>query len=323
MSALSIIVCTYNNNHLLQGCLNCFKNQFLNHEVCFELLVVDNNSSDKTREVVEGFIQEGFIPNLKYIFEPNPGLTNARLAGVKNAAYSWIAFIDDDVRISPNWIASAISFIQEHPRAGVVSGKIELQYTEVPSPAALKCEAALCRIDYGPEPFDFQNSGLAMRLAGAALILNKQAVEETGWLKKRFLTDRLGKSLSSGGDTEIILRIKNKGWEIWYTPSLLATHVIPPSRTTIKYLCRLHRGLACSSAQLRAIGFNQKVPLSLQLQSLSQDIAFTLRRAFAWIFHDLIKNQSLGDKRLIQIFEGIGRIESCLNFLVRPISLDS
>jgi glycosyltransferase involved in cell wall biosynthesis len=316
---LSVIICTYNNCNLLVDCLNCLAAQELDDEEHFELLVIDNCSTDNTKNVVDDFIVSGKIPNLNYIFEPEPGLTHARLAGITHAKYSWIAFIDDDVRVQKNWVHSALAFIQSHPKAGVISGRIQLQYVEAPSTAALQCEAALCKVDYGIEDLNFQPDGPPIRLAGAAIIFQKQAVVETGWLEKRYLIGRTGKSLSSGEDTEIIIRIKNKGWEIWYTPSLNATHLIPPTRTTVNYLCRLHRGLARTSAQLRAIGMDGKVPIDFQLKNLAADVGFTTRRIIAWLFHDLIKNRSLGDKRLVQIYEGIGRVESCIDFLLNSL----
>ena len=322
-TGLSVIVCTFNNCDLLRDCLNCFKEQDFSFDHYFELLVIDNNSTDKTKDVVDSFIEDRCIPNLRYIFEAQPGLTNARLAGIKNSACDWIAFIDDDVRVQGTWLHAALAFIQGHPKAGVISGRIQIQYQETPSVAALKCEAALCKIDNGTQEFKLQSRGPAIRMAGAAIILQKKALIETGWLKKRFLIDRTGKSLSSGGDTEIILRIKNKGWEIWYTPSLNATHLIPATRTTINYLCRLHRGIARTSAQLRLIGMEGKVPLSLQLKNLLADITFTTRRIGAWIFHDLLRHRRLGDKRLVQIFEGIGRVESCIELLLNPLKIEN
>lgn len=316
---LSVIICTFNNSSFLKGCLSCFVEQKLDFESCYELLVIDNNSTDDTKDIVDKFLQSERIPNLKYIFEPQPGLTNARLAGVKHASCNWIAFIDDDVRVQTDWIQSAITFGQSHPKAGAVSGRIRLRYLEPPSTAALMCESALCKVDYGAEEFHFQSEDPAIRLAGAAILFQKKALEESGWLEKRYLTDRTGKSLSSGGDTEMIMRVKNAGWEIWYTPTLQAEHLIPPHRTTVPYLCRLHRGLARTSAQLRAISLGGKVPFSFQLRHLFKDLSFTTRRILAWIFHDLIKGQSTGGKRFIQIHEGLGRIESCITFLLAPI----
>ncbi|MBD1825727.1 glycosyltransferase family 2 protein [Cyanobacteria bacterium FACHB-DQ100] len=320
-SHLSLIVCTFNNCDLLRSCLNCLRDQYLDSKHSFEVLVVDNNSTDTTKQVVTSFIQDGLIPSLKYIFEPKTGLTNARLAGLSHSTSDWIAFIDDDVRIKEDWVSSVLAFVQDHPKSGVVSGKIHPEYLGTPSTAALKCEAALCRVDYGTQEIHFKPESPAIRFAGAAIVFQKQALLEIGWLEKQYLTDRVGKALSSGGDTEIILRIKNKGWEIWYTPTLYAVHLIPSTRTTIEYLCRLHRGIACTSAQLDAIGMEGKVPLRHQLKNLALALAFTARRIGAWTFHDLLLRRHLGDKRLVQIFEGIGRVESCISFFLNPLDV--
>lgn len=319
---LSVIICTFNNCDLLKDCLNSLKEQNITLTGGIELLVVDNNSTDDTKKVVEKFMQDNCLINLRYIFEPSPGLTHARLAGVKKSTCDWIAFIDDDVRVQNNWIHSALLFVQNHPEAGVVSGKIQPQYVKPPSTAALQCESALCKVDYGMHDLNFKPEGPAIRLVGAAIIFQKRALVETGWLEKHYLTGRTGQSLSSGEDTEMIMRIKNRGWEIWYTPSLYATHLIPPRRMTVNYLCRLHRGLARTSVQLQAIGMEGKVSLILQLRTFWAAVAFTARRIGAWIFHDLVLNQSVGDKRLIQIYEGIGRIESCIAFIFKPIKFE-
>jgi glycosyltransferase involved in cell wall biosynthesis len=317
---LSVIVCTYNNAELLMDCLSRFVQPSKPQEASFEVIVVDNNSKDETNRIVDCYIQSNTIPNLRYIFEPQPGLTNARLAGVRNATGSWIAFIDDDIRIQPDWIESALQFIKTHPKAGAIGGRIELQYLEPPTAAALKCEAALCKVDGGGQAFKSQQGNRAP-LVGAAILFRQQALEETGWLSKRYLSDRTGKSLSSGGDTEMIMRVSNQGWEVWYVPTLCATHLIPPKRTTIAYLCQLHRGLARSSAQLRAIGLGRQLSPQLQIEFFWESFSYAVRRTFSWGFHDVLLHRTWGDKRLIQVFESLGRLESSIASLLHPLDV--
>lgn len=83
-------------------------------------------------------------------------------------------------------------------------------------------------------------------LVGAGLVINRKAILDTNWANKQFLSDRIGKKLVSGGDVEIVLRIRSAGYDIWYNPACKLMHFIPAKRTEHKYLVHINYGLGIS-----------------------------------------------------------------------------
>src|SRR5436305_8400951 len=119
---VSVIISTYNRCEMLPAALE----SILAQETAgtrYELIVVDNNSTDKTREVVESFIARGHA-NLRYVFEGKQGLSHARNAGIAAARAPIIAFTDDDVRAASDWVASIKRVFDEHPEVDFVGGKV-------------------------------------------------------------------------------------------------------------------------------------------------------------------------------------------------------
>src|SRR5271154_5729585 len=92
---ISVIICTYNRSHSLGKTIESVASESLTPSLGWEILVVDNNSKDKTRQVVEGFMFR-YPEQIRYIFEPKQGISYARNAGIKESRGEILAFIDDD-----------------------------------------------------------------------------------------------------------------------------------------------------------------------------------------------------------------------------------
>src|SRR5579863_10079992 len=99
---ISVILCTYNRCDDLTQALAGLAASRMPQSVDWEVLVVDNNSKDRTRSVVEEF--SSVYPRFRYLFEGQQGLSNARNAGIAAARGRVLAFTDDDVIIDPGWL---------------------------------------------------------------------------------------------------------------------------------------------------------------------------------------------------------------------------
>ncbi|HVG21181.1 MAG TPA: glycosyltransferase family A protein, partial [Blastocatellia bacterium] len=119
---VSVVITTYNRCDLLSGALESVLGQKAG-DVRFEVIVVDNNSKDGTRQVVESLMGSS-NPGLKYIFEGRQGISHGRNAGIRNATAPIIAFTDDDVRVGLDWVSAIKRAFDEHPEADFVGGKI-------------------------------------------------------------------------------------------------------------------------------------------------------------------------------------------------------
>src|ERR1035441_3219398 len=100
---ITVLLCTFNRCQSLSTALDSVIAQVLPESADWDVLVVDNNSSDQTRAVVEDF-RRRYPGRIRYLFEPRQGLSRARNAGIRAARGEIIAFIDDDVIAAPTWL---------------------------------------------------------------------------------------------------------------------------------------------------------------------------------------------------------------------------
>ncbi len=238
--SISLVICTYNNAALLDRALTAILKQQVHKGVKWNVLVVNNNCADETSEVVDKYIQSQKIPHLSTVLEPKQGLNHARQCGIENTTGDWIAFVDDDCMLDPDWVAEAAKFAESHFDCGAFGGKVILDW-ETPPPAYV--------LKYGYS-FAQQDRGMSVTqpdcLVGAGLVINRKAILDTNWANKQFLSDRIGKKLVSGGDVEIVLRIRSAGYDIWYNPACKLMHFIPAKRIEHKYLVHINYGLGIS-----------------------------------------------------------------------------
>jgi glycosyltransferase involved in cell wall biosynthesis len=250
--SLDIVICTYNNAPLLERMLEAIARQKVSSRVKWSVLVVNNNSTDETPEVVERFARAHDI-DLRIVCETEQGLTPARVCGVRNSSGEWVAFVDDDCLLAEDWVAEAARFASEHPACGAFGGQIILQWEQPPPPYVLNFPYAYAGAYHG------ETAQRRQWLAGAGMVVRRAALVETGWIEKQFLADRTGQSLVSGGDVEIPMRIAAR-YEVWYTPACKIRHVIPARRTSREYLRRIIYGLGASRHNSTALKWRGSYP---------------------------------------------------------------
>ena len=176
---VSVNICTYNRCGILSEALEGVLSQQIRDGKRYEVIVVDNNSTDETRQVVESFVARGH-ENLRYVFEGRQGLSHARNAAVSAARSPILAFTDDDVRVKPDWVATIKRMLDNHPEVDCVGGKVLPHWTFAP-PSWLTSEhwAPLALVDYGDQPF-YVNAGNQLCLLTANMAIRKDALERIG-----------------------------------------------------------------------------------------------------------------------------------------------
>src|SRR5438477_9356221 len=115
---LTVVVCTYNRASLLRHTLAALAAQQSSSSIHWDLVVVDNNSTDRTRAIVEEFACTAPVPT-RYLFEPRQGLSTARNAGIAACRGDIVAFTDDDVTPEPDWVFRMASSVRGPPAHGV------------------------------------------------------------------------------------------------------------------------------------------------------------------------------------------------------------
>jgi len=245
--ALEVVICTYNNAAMLDGVLSTLACQRQVERARWTCLVVDNNCTDDTANVIARHVLSGAIPDLRSVREPKQGLTSARLRGVRSTTAQWIAFVDDDCFLQSDWIAQAIAFAESHSWVGAFGGGVVLDWEAEPPRYVRAYGYCFAEQNHG----NFQQQ--VTFLAGAGLVVNRLALSACGWVDAPILADRVGEKLVSGGDVEIVLRIAGIGRELWYVPQCVLNHRIPARRFSPRYLSDINRNLGISQALADAL----------------------------------------------------------------------
>lgn len=229
-STITVILCTYNRAVALRKALASVAAQNAPSSATWEVLVVDNNSKDQTRAVVEDFCRR-YPGRFRYLFEPRAGKSNALNAGLREARGGILAFIDDDVTAEPDWLENLTAPLHSGEWAGA-GGRILPEKSFSPprwlSAHDRRAFAPLALFDLGPQP-----GPLAESPFGTNMAFRKEVFERFGG----FRTD-LGPrpdSIIRGEDTEFGKRILAAGLRLRYEPSAVVYHVMGENRTRKEY----------------------------------------------------------------------------------------
>jgi glycosyltransferase involved in cell wall biosynthesis len=216
----------------------------------YEIVVVDNCSTDSTKEEVQRFSQQA---NIRYVYEPTLGLSHARNAGWRAAKGRYAAYLDDDAIASPLWLHTIIEVFETVvPRPGCVGGKVEPIW-EAPRPAWLSDDlvTSLTVIDWSSKPFAIPDLRQQW-LAGANIAFPVETLERLGGFVSGL--DRSGKKLLSSGDVFLEKQIVQAGLSCFYHPEMAVAHHIQKARLEQRWFIRRYywQGLSDAAMQLLA-----------------------------------------------------------------------
>lgn len=249
---ITVAIPAYNGADRLPKILDRLLAQTGLEHLNWEIIVVDNNSCDRTDIVVYNY-QTVFnsICLVKYFLETKQGAAFARIRAVNEARGELVAFLDDDNLPAPDWLIAAYSFGYEYPQAGAWSGQIHGNYEVSPPKNFERIQAFLAIREHGNEPHLFDPDNLILP-PGAALVVRKQVWDENV-PQIPTLSGKLPGVFVQGDDYEPLLYIHNAGWEIWYNPAMHTYHQIPHWRLERNYLLGLARGCGLCIFHLRLI----------------------------------------------------------------------
>ena len=250
--ALTVAICTRNSVHRISRVLRALAAQDAPPQLGWEILLIDNASDDGTGELVRQYARE-HLPGLRMLREEKLGLSHARQCAARAARGHRLGFVDDDNVVAADWVRECVAFMQAHPRAGLVGGKVIAAF-EYPKTRPVDFDqhyaAALACCDLGDHPQRYAEP-VHYPPCGAGLIVPTQVLRAVYEHCGSHLTGRRGGQLIAGEDYEIGLLILQLGWEAWYAPTLRMEHVMPPARLTEHYMKRLRVGNAQSEVWLQ------------------------------------------------------------------------
>lgn len=241
----SVIVCTHNRAESLRDTLRALRAQQTNPDRSWELIVVDNNSHDDTRKVVEMARQEW--PLLRYEFEQAQGLSHARNRGIVAARGEVLLFTDDDVLPEKDWLETTLRGLETY-EADACGGYIAPLW-EAPPPAWLTQRFYGFLAIRTDRTDDYVITDESQAPFGANMGMKKTVFARTGVFDVS--RGRKGKTLSGGEDIELFERILAAGIKAVFLGGSRVHHKVEASRMTKSYL---RRWRLQSSRNLATIG---------------------------------------------------------------------
>ncbi|MDY7013814.1 MAG: glycosyltransferase [Cyanobacteriota bacterium] len=257
---VSAIICTYNRANYLRKSIQSLVEQTLNPE-CYEIVVVDNHSTDRTQQVAtEEFAS---VSNLRYIYEPILGLSQARNAGWKAAKGEYVAYLDDDAIASPSWLENIVkAFETVTPQPGCIGGKIQLIW-EVPKPDWLPSRFLpyLGKLNWSSVPLILDSR---QYIGGGNMAVPRLLLETLGGFNLNL--GRKGGNLLSNEELFLLDRIKEKGYSIYYDPEISIGHHVPAARLTKDWFVKRYYWQGVSDAWIaierKSLSRQQRIDLS-------------------------------------------------------------
>ncbi len=223
MSQIAAIICTHNRDRYLGAAIDSLLQQDYPD---YEVIVVDNASSDRTSEVVQSRLGD---PRLKYIYEPVLGLSVARNRGATETEAEILAYLDDDAEASPQWLREIVIAYQNNEKLAIAGGKVTLIWPEgIQPPNWISEELAggLGAYDLGNEVIYLEDPNLTPR--GLNYSLRRSFLEQIGGFDPNL--GRVGKNLLSNEELFMTELAIAKGWQVAYLPNAIAAHNVSPER---------------------------------------------------------------------------------------------
>jgi len=229
---ITVILCTYNRCQILARTLESITASTFSSAQEWGVLVVDNNSSDRTRESAEDFCRRN-PGRFRYLFEPQPGKSNALNAGVREARGDVLVFTDDDVMFEPTWLQNLTASLHSNEWAGA-GGRTVLQWP-ASVPHWLAKEGPYARHGFG----GFDQGREAKRLVGppfgANMAFRKSMFEKYGGFRTDLGPSPTRDIPAPGEDTEFGRRLISTGERLRYEPSAVLYHPVPENELNKKH----------------------------------------------------------------------------------------
>ncbi|MBX3085772.1 MAG: glycosyltransferase family 2 protein [Anaerolineae bacterium] len=243
-ATVTVVICTHNRCEYLTETLDALNAQHC-PDFSFTVLVVDNGSTDDTRQRVTDFQTRLRVP-LDYVYEARLGLSIARNVAIDRVTTPYIAFLDDDSPPSPRWLVHLLApFTSLEPRPGAVGGRVLLRWSDQ-QPAWLPDEllGVYSQLDYGETP------QIVRMVNGCNVAFPTEVLRHY-----RFDTRLgvVGKGQLPGEDAEILQRMRADKLSVYYQPAALVTHIVGRYRENPDYIWQRCHGIGRQQALLAVL----------------------------------------------------------------------
>jgi len=302
---LTVAICTWNRAALLTKTLENMLNLKSDSSFSWELLIVNNNCTDGTDTVIQSFVDR--LP-IKRIFEPKPGLSNARNAAVRNAGGDYIIWTDDDVLVDSNWLLAYVEAFHKYPDAVVFGGPVVPWFEGVPPEWITLCWSVVS-IAYAVRDLGEQEITLDPQTGkipfGANFAI--RAREQQKYLYDPNFGLKAGE-IVLGEETHIIKSIIDAGGAGFWVPSAKVKHWLPKERQTIEYIKKYSKGVGRTHARIQK---NSVRPFLFGVPRWF--IALFIKRSFLFLTMSLFGSTEKKMASMIAFYRSIGGLSEYMS----------
>jgi GT2 family glycosyltransferase len=242
---VAVLIATYNRAALLGDTLDVLAQVAPPDNLRWEVIVIDNNSRDNTRDVVLSR-QAGFPVPLRYLFESRQGRSAALNAAHAATTAPLLLYTDDDVHVAKEWLREGAAALRDG--WGYVGGPVSPMWEAV-RPAWLhpSLHGTIAILDYGPEPFVFEERRRVP--LGANMGMRRDLLQQIGGFRED-LGRSTGRKILGQEVPELLARARAAGARGRYLPAMHVDHHVPAARLTRSYFRRWWFGKGVSKATL-------------------------------------------------------------------------
>ncbi|RWY48110.1 glycosyltransferase [Mucilaginibacter gilvus] len=256
MNGISVIICCYNSTSLLAPTLAHLAKQKTDASLNWEIIVVDNASTDNTSTfAAEEWRKYQSPADFKIVFESSPGLMSARIKGKNESKYDYLIFCDDDNWLCEGYVQNAFRVMDQNKNIGLCGGAGSPVY-EIDKPEWLSNFIAETGYAMGPQGSSSEGPVDSDRplIYGAGTVARKKLLQD---IYANFnhsnllLSGRKGTVLAAGDDAAISFFALMNNHQLWYSSKLQFKHFIPKKRLNKEYALRMYEGFGAASAHIK------------------------------------------------------------------------
>lgn len=285
--ALSIIIPTRNRWAFLRDALDSLKSEVA-EDIPVEIIVIDNGSTDSTRDVVAAFAAIAACP-VVYLYEGLPGLHVGRHLGAERSRAPLLAYLDDDVIVQPGWLRAVVERFGADDRIALVGGPCRPLWEAPPPPWVDSfrdeclggwCLSQLSLLDLGSEAKAIP----AQYVFGCNYCIRKDILYQFGGFHPDGLPSHLLR-YRGDGETGLATAIESSRYQVLYEPRAAIEHRVPASRLTASYFRHIayRAGISVAYSILRRHGkAKPRTVIDHAFRLLASALRAALLRAQAW-----------------------------------------
>jgi glucosyl-dolichyl phosphate glucuronosyltransferase len=239
MTKISVIICSYNReNYIIQAIDSLYHQTIARSE--YEVIVVDNNSTDNTEQVCTAYIAAHPDYNIRYMTETQQGASFARNTGAAVANSPLFAFMDDDAIAEKNYLERVLQFFDNHPDACGMGGRIIPIYVPAePKWMSHFVSSLVGHFHYSDAIEVFRNGRFPLE---SNMIVRREDFESIGAFNV-LIPGVVGKLRIGGEAKEFFYRLMALGKKVYYDPLAIVHHVVEVKKLTPEYMHRVASGI--------------------------------------------------------------------------------